>query len=305
MKIETISIIGMGALGILLADQLSQKLPKENIRIVADKKRQERYKEKGIFVNGIQKDFHFVLPEEKTTPADLLVFAVKYPHLEQAMKDAQNQVGDNTVILSLINGIVSEEELGQKFGFEKIIYTVAQGMDAVSKENHLTYKTAGCLCVGEKNGEQSERLEAVASIFEKCSINYQIRKDMPRHLWNKFMFNVGVNQVVAVYGGHYKGVQLPGEKREMMINAMKEAQILSEKEGIFLTDQDTTYWLNILNTLDANSDPSMAQDVQARRKTEVELFSETVLKLAEKHGIEVPVNQELYNKILAIEKKNK
>jgi 2-dehydropantoate 2-reductase len=46
----------------------------------------------------------------------------------------------------------------------------------------------------------------------------------------------------------------------------------------------------------------MQQDVEAGRKTEVELFAGTVIRLAEKHGLDVPVNRALYDEICAIER---
>ena len=115
------------------------------------------------------------------------------------------------------------------------------------------------------------------------------------------MTNVGVNQTVAVYKSNYGEIQRQGEAREKMIAAMKEVIALSEKEGIHLTEEDLNYWLNVLSTLSPDGKPSMAQDVDARRYSEVDLFSGTVLELGRKYGIATPVNKELYERIKTIE----
>ena len=86
-----------------------------------------------------------------------------------------------------------------------------------------------------------------------------------------------------------------------MIAAMREVMELSKLEGIGLSDVDIAYWLRILGTLSPQGKPSMRQDVEARRYSEVELFSGTVLHLAKKHGLSVPVNQMLHDHILTIE----
>lgn len=78
---------------------------------------------------------------------------------------------------------------------------------------------------------------------------------------------------------------------------------MSEKEGIHLTEADLNYWLSVLGTLGPEGKPSMAQDVEVGRFSEVDLFSGTVLELGEKYGVPTPVNKELYERIKLIESK--
>ena len=115
------------------------------------------------------------------------------------------------------------------------------------------------------------------------------------------MLNVGVNQTVAVYKSNYGEVQKPGPAREMMIAAMREVMALSEKEGVHLTEDDIEYWLSVLSKLNPEGKPSMAQDVEAKRLSEVELFSGTVIQLGKQHQIPTPVNEKMYRIIKEIE----
>jgi 2-dehydropantoate 2-reductase len=124
---------------------------------------------------------------------------------------------------------------------------------------------------------------------------------MNKRLWGKFMLNVGVNQTVGVYESNYGEIQKEGQARDTMISAMREVIALSEKKGINLTEDDLSYWLKILSTLSPAGKPSMGQDLEARRYSEVELFSGTVIKMGEKYGIPTPVNKQLYDKIKFIE----
>ena len=117
------------------------------------------------------------------------------------------------------------------------------------------------------------------------------------------MLNVGVNQTVAVYKGNYGEIQREGEARELMIAAMREVIALSEHVGVHLTEDDLSYWLSVLGTLSPNGKPSMAQDIEAERISEVDLFSGTVIEMGRKYQIPTPVNQQLYNQIKKIERK--
>ncbi|PLS05828.1 ketopantoate reductase family protein [Neobacillus cucumis] len=302
MVIKKVSIIGLGALGILFGHQLAKKMPRADLRIIADQNRIQRYQQNGVFCNGECCDFNYVTPEEPCEPADLLIMAVKFNGLKDAIQSVQKHVGENTIILSLLNGITSEEIIGEIYGMDKILYSVAQGMDAVKVGNQLTYDHMGMICFGEsETGLISERVNVVTEFFEQMEVPYKVDSDMLTRLWGKFMLNVGVNQTVAVFESNYGEVQQEGPARSKMISAMKEVISLSEKAGVQLTEEDLDYWLGVLGTLSPDGKPSMAQDVEAKRISEVELFSGTVVKLGKRFGVPTPINQELYHRIKLIE----
>ena len=115
------------------------------------------------------------------------------------------------------------------------------------------------------------------------------------------MLNVGVNQVVMVWEGDYGTVQAPGAARAQMIAAMREVIALSRLEGVPVTEDDLAFYVNLIDTLSPAGMPSMRQDGLAHRPSEVELFSGTVCRLAAKHGLDVPVNRQLYDTVRAME----
>ncbi|MGE7780553.1 ketopantoate reductase family protein [Peribacillus sp. NPDC097264] len=303
MTIKKVSIIGLGALGVLFGHHLSKKMKPEDLRIIADSDRMMRYENDKLYSNGEPCNFHYVTPEEDCGPADLLIISVKYNGLENAIESVKNHVGENTIILSLLNGITSETIIGETYGMDKVLYCVAQGMDAVKVGNELTYEHMGMLCFGSREpGVISPQAKKVAEFFQEMDVPFELDTDMYRRQWGKFMLNVGVNQTVAIHTSNYGEIQREGKARDMMIAAMREVLALSEKEGVPLTEKDLEYWLKVLGTLSPNGKPSMAQDVEAQRISEVELFAGTVIELGEKYQIPTPINQELYDKIKKMER---
>ena len=150
MDIKKVSIIGLGALGILYGHHLSKKMSRGNLRVIADRTRIERYENEGIYCNSERCHFNYVTPDELCDPADLLIFTVKYEGLKAAIQAVKKHVGEQTIILSLLNGITSEAVIGQSYGTDHILNSVAQGMDAVKVGNQLTYDHKGIICFGDR-----------------------------------------------------------------------------------------------------------------------------------------------------------
>ena len=302
LEIETVSIVGLGALGTLFGHHLSRRMPRENLRVVADAARIDRYRREGIFSNGEPCDFHFVTPEADVGPADLVLVAVKALQLDGALASIRHHVDKNTVILSLLNGITSEAIIGGVYGMDHVVYCVAYGMDAVREGNRLTYRNMGKLCIGVNGGGAlPENVKRVVRFFEQTDFPFEVDAHMEKRMWGKFMLNVGVNQTVALFGPDYGALQHEGEQRDTMIAAFREVVTLSRLEGVNLTEADVQYWLQLLSTLNPGGKPSMRQDVEARRRSEVALFAGTVLALGQKHGVATPVNRMLYDGILKLE----
>lgn len=300
-EIKTAAIIGLGAVGINFAHCLRKQLPKDCLRIIADEKRIRRYQREGVYYNEERCDFAYVDDTQKGSPADLAIFATKAYDLEHAIHAMRHQIGKETLIMSAINGITAEAVLANHFPADNIIYTVAQGMDATRVNHRVICHHTGQLCFGAVSDAQIPKVMRIARFFDGCSFPYAIRKDIVRHQWGKFMLNVGLNQVVAVERGTYATIQQKGGARERMIRAMREVVQLSVCEGIDLSEADLREWLASCDHLDKDGMPSMAQDVLAKRQTEVDLFAGEVCKRAKRHALCVPVNEALYRELKEIE----
>ena len=301
--IDHITIIGMGALGILYGEHLTNALGSGAVAFLADYDRIKRYQAEGVFCNQKACNFQLKPAGAGKEPAQLLIFAVKAAALNDAIEMARPYVNRDTIIISVLNGISSEETIVQKLGTGHVVYSVAQGMDAVKTGNQLTYTNKGVLCIGIP-GQDLQKLAALkclTQLFDRAGLPHVVEADIRHRLWSKWMLNVGVNQVVMVEAGTYRTVQQPGAAREQMIAAMREVIRLAEEEHIPVTEQDLAEYVALVDTLNPDGMPSMRQDGLARRYSEVELFAGTVIKKALAANVAVPVNQYLYQAILKLE----
>lgn len=299
--IQTTAIIGMGALGLLYADRIVKARGQEGTVFILDDERLEKYKGRKFTINGEEKEFVMVAASAMK-PVDLVIVAVKYNGLLSAIETMKSCVGKDTIILSVMNGIDSEEMIAETYGKEHLIYTVAQGMDAMKFGDALNYTKEGELRIGVVEEYQKKNLTAVKEYFEDIQMPYTLEDDILKRMWGKFMLNVGVNQTCHAYETTYSGVLTEGsEENRIFTGAMDEVIQLSQAVGINLSQEDAEYYKKIIATLKPDGVPSMRQDGIAKRKTEVEMFAGIVRKLAKKYGIATPVNDLLYDKIKKIE----
>ena len=106
MKLEKVAVLGAGAVGAYVLWGLSEK-PGIRLGVVAEGERARRL-QNGIGING--KAYHpEVWTPEEAHGADLLIVALKYGALPGALDSIRQVVGEHTIVMSLMNGVDSEE----------------------------------------------------------------------------------------------------------------------------------------------------------------------------------------------------
>ncbi len=304
MEIRNVAIVGAGALGVMFGSHIARTLGRDRIFLVADEERIARYRTEGIYCNDVKEDFCYAVPGDDSKKADLVIFSTKYMALPQAIEEVRAQIHGETIFISLINGIVSEEMIGRAYGTDRVIGCIAQEMDSVKKGNRFCYKSMGVLVIGNFSGRCDEKLTALEAFLNEAGINYRESAHIEYDMWNKLMFNTGINQISAVFDLTYGGVAEDEKARKTMIAAMEEAKAVAACRGILLGEEEIDRWMKVLERLTPDSMPSMRQDTLAGRPTEVELFAGTLRRIGRENGVPTPVNDWLYDQIRSIEDKN-
>ena len=295
-------VCGAGALGSLYLDRLHAH-DATNVAVVAEGERRTRLQRDGLTVNG--RTFHprVVSPSEATTSAGLIVIGVKHHQLAEALELVRPFVGKETLFLSLLNGILSERTLGETFGAEKVLPAFVLGTDAVREGNATRYSSPGKIHFGApSNDPRDARVLRVKALFDQTGIPYEIPADILRAQWKKFMLNVGLNQVSGVLRAPYGAFLQISELRTLTRQAALEVVALSRHEGVALRPEDVDDIFPVLTHLAPGGRTSMLQDLEAGRKTEVELFAGVVGELGKRHGVPTPVNDLLGCALTALER---
>ncbi len=301
MHIDTVAIVGRGAVGLMYGSIMAEHLGTDAVVFAMDDERFHRHAGEQVTVNGAPLAVR-TIPMSAATPVDLVILAVKASGLDAAIESMAPLVGPNTVIESLLNGITSEERIAARYGWERTVLGICQGMDAVYLDGALTFSHAGEIRFGAAPGTAAGVVEALDDLYNRAGVPHVVEEDPRRRMWVKLMLNVGINQTCMAYGGTYGSASEPNsDQNRCFIAAMREALAVGQAEGVQMGEADLTEMATLIASLDPTGMPSMAQDRIARRRTEVEEFSGTICRLAAKHGILVPTNEWLYRRIREIE----
>lgn len=289
-EIKKVLICGLGAIGTIYADKI-QKFSNDNLKILVDEKRLERYIKNPIIFNGEEKNFNYILPENKDFKADLIIIATKYDGIFDVIKNIKNFVTENTIIMSLLNGVTSEKLIAEEYGFDKLVYSYFIGHSAVREGRNITQDGINTIVFG--SDDNPEHVKAISSFFDKAGINYKIPEDIIRSMWLKYMLNVSSNQTSAILKLTFGDIYNNEKCLNFIIEVMKEVQTLAKAEGVNNTESMIDEALITLKTMTFDGKTSMLQDVEAGRKTEVEMFAGNIIELGKKHNIATPYNNVL------------
>ena len=174
MKIQSVAILGAGAVGSYIIWGLSKK---DNIRlgVIAEGDRARRLKESGCAINGAVYRPEVWTPQE-AQGVDLLVVALKYGSLPGALESIQTAVGSNTVVMSLMNGVDSEELIAAQVGAEHLLYSFIKVTSHKEADGyHFDPDATLGVIYGERFAPfESERVQAVRELFTDSGVNFRV-----------------------------------------------------------------------------------------------------------------------------------
>lgn len=303
-EIKNVLVCGLGAIGSIYAVKFL-KNAYVNLKVLVDKDRLQSYKNNPLIFNNVEYNFDYITSIESGFKADLVVLATKNNSFGIVIDQLQNFVDENTIFLSLLNGLQSEDLLVDKFGQKNVLYSYYIGHTSTRQGRSIVHDGVYTTVFGEKNNEMfSDNVIAVKILFDKVGINYDVPIDMDYARWWKFVLNVGYNQASVLLNASYLYFQSCKKVNDFAINLMQEAVLIAKAEGVNNTEKIIPEVLEVIKTMLPEARTSMLQDVDASRVTEVDAFAGYISKMGKKYGINTPYNDICYEIISAVDEKN-
>lgn len=267
MEIKKVAILGAGAVGSYVIEGISG-CREIRLGVIAEGERNARLKSAGCTINGVT--YHpEVWTYQETDNIDLLIVSLKYGALPTALDTIKQATSQNTIVMSLMNGVDSEEIIGAKIGMSHILPALIKVASHKEPDGyHFDRKSTIGIIFGEyKSPFQSERVKAVCDLFEKSDISYRDSVHMKA-------ISEGLRSEIEAIAAA-KGIEF--------------SKIESSAKG---------------SPVMPSARYSTLQDLDAKRHTEIDMFSGALMRMGKELGIPTPYNEYTYHMIKALEEKN-
>lgn len=302
MKIQSVAVLGAGAVGSYVIWGLSHK---KDIRlgVIAEGERADRLKKGGCRINDEVYRPEVWSPQE-AEDVDLLIVSLKYGSLPEALESIKTIVGEHTTVMSLMNGVDSEELIAEQVGDDRVLRSLIKV--ASHKEENGYYfnpETTLGIIFGELAAPfDSERVQAIESLFADTGIHFRSTEFIREEIWGKFRLNVCNNLPQAILGAGVGCYSDSTHMKAISDGLRMELEQIALAKGIDMSKMAGTSGRG--SAVPASARYSTLQDLDAGRHTEIDMFSGALMRMGEELGIPTPYNEYTYHMIKALEEKN-
>lgn len=269
-----IAIMGTGGVGGYYGALLAKT--GQDVTFIARGRHLQAIRESGLQVKSVLGDL-LVSPAQATDdpvdigPVDLILFATKTYHTDEAARLIMPMTDDRTTVVSFQNGVDAADRIGAVVGKSHVLGGVTWLSAAVEGPGVIgQYSQFRRIVLGELDGTKTSRLERISEAFEKAGATVELTDDIARVLWTKFVFISSVSAVgslTRVTFGEYRNVS---ETRALLAEAICEVASVARSKGVTLDGDIAEKTLGFLDTSAPGIKPSMQRDVEAGLVSELE-----------------------------------
>ena len=234
--------------------------------------------------------------------AELVLVFVKCYQTEAAVSNALPMIGPDTVVLSLQNGWGNGPRIASIVGQEKLIVGVCYHSATVLGPGYVRHAGKGMTFIGELDGAITDRLKRVARIFYHAGIEVAATENVMKEIWSKLALNVATLPTQSAIRLTADRLLDTPEMQSLMRGLLREVVAVARGQKIELDyDERWTAIAGLLGKLAPNTKGSMLQDVENKRRTEIDVINVAIVEAGRPLGIPTPYNNAMVCLIKALE----
>ena len=228
-------------------------------------------------------------------PVDVVLFAVKLYDTDSAAAKLKPLLGPDTAVISLQNGVDSEDRIAAAIGAKHVVGGVAYisaTIGAPGLIKHLNRQAK--LAFGELDGRKSLRLERFLAACQAAGFDVELAADINSAIWDKFVFLASLAALTAMTRKPLGPILADADTKAMLADAMQEVVAVAAARGVKTTPDVVPKTLKFAGTLPAELKASMAHDLDRGNRIEIEGLSGAVMRLGQAAGVPTPVHRAAY-----------
>jgi 2-dehydropantoate 2-reductase len=302
-----IVIYGTGGVGGYFGARLAQA--RNNVTFIARGKHLKAIQEKGLQLKSIKGDYQ-VHPAKATSDisevgdVDLILICVKTWQLKGVAKKIRPTLNDNTIVISLLNGVDNSDTLTSILGSEKVLGGLCKVVSKVEDYGvikHLSYEPT--IVFGELNNEISERALRIEKTIKDAGIKSRLAVDIQKEIWTKFLFISTISAIGALTRATIGEMIASEEIKKMMYQTSEEILAIAKAKGVNLPDDIIEKQFQIIKSQPYNTTASLQRDIMEGKPSELETQNGAIVRMGIELGIPTPVNSFIYHCLLPQENK--
>jgi 2-dehydropantoate 2-reductase len=303
--VERVCIVGAGVIGSLFAGHLAQVC---DVAVLTRRREHaEALNLEGLRVSG-RSELHARVSASTDPsdlePVDLAIVATKATGLRPALETLAGSFSGATVMTTL-NGL-GAEEIVREHGAWPIVSAVTFMSGTRHSDTHVEYILDTETWLGPFGDTPFERVRAIADLIVSSGLKAEALPDLRPAQWSKLIFNAAVNPVAALtrlpHDPHFAAEGDPTDLGRLVHGLVDEGKAVAAAAGIEL--HDDPWEMNVLATRRGSAHyPSMLEDVEAGRPTEIDLITGSLIREAERCDVSVPLHRALFALVRAKEKR--
>lgn len=293
-----IAVMGAGAVGGYFGALLAQA--GHDVAFVARGDHGAAMRAHGIRLEGprgelVIRNIDVVEDPAGLAPCDVTLFCVKTYDTESAALAVKPLVARGGVVISLQNGVDSQDRIGQVIGDRNVMGGLALVSGVIASPGVIRYKSEmSSLQYGEADGSMSPRATTFAQACNAAGFTAEVVPDIRSAQWRKFVglcTNAALTSLMRLPVGH---IYHRDEGIALGLRGFREVEAVGRAEGMTLPADIAEKALKLHQGFPRSMYASMYHDVARGRRLELESFSGTVVRLGRKHGIATPVHEMAY-----------
>ncbi len=236
-------------------------------------------------------------------PVDLIVNFVKCYHTEAAVGAAKSMLGPETSVLTLQNGWGNAERIAKIIGEDRVLVGLTYHSGTLLGPGRVKHSGAGTTYIGELNGRETPRLQRAAAALREAGFETTISPRILDEIWKKLALNACTLPTAALLRFFAHELVLYDDARQVMAVILREVVAVAKAQGVALDYDERWQAITELLARAVGGKASMLQDVEAARRTEIEVINGAIVDAGRKTGVPTPVNETMVSLISALQAK--
>jgi 2-dehydropantoate 2-reductase len=297
-------VVGCGAVGSLFAAALAQLDDAEVWAYDLDAAHVAAINERGLRISGAGElvgQLRATADAAELPPCDFGIVAVKSMHTSSALEATASAFRDGAVC-SVQNGAGNEELIAEHV--TEVIRGTTFPAGHIVEPGHVCWDTKGDTHIGpfEPSPAPMEKVRALADACTRGGMPTHALEDARGAQWRKLIFNAASNAIAALTGLTHGRVAEP-PTRDLAWAVMAEGRAVSDAQGIVLDmSPEELFDFAARKEVAYEHKPSMLQDVEAGRATEIDFLNGAIVSFGEGFEVDAPLNRALTQLVKGLER---